>query len=450
MKHILVLGAGQSTSYLISYLLNRAQDNDWFVTVCDRNGELAKQSVSGHVRGQAISLDVNDAAARAALMTKANVVVNMLTRPYQYQIAMDCVNNGAHMLTASYEDPKVRALDADAHKKNVLILNEMGLDPGIDHMVAMSMIQRVRTRGGVVTSLRSYGGGLPAPEAKTNPLRYAITWNPRNVLMAGEDGALYKEDGKIKLLPFHQVFQRTWTVDIEPLGTFEVYPNRDSLAYEAELGLGNESTIIRGTLRYPGWSETWQQIVHLGLANEALRIANLKNMTYRELTEMCLPQSEGRTRLEQQVANYLGISPTGRIMENLRYLGLFSKEKIGIEVDTVAGAMIQLIKKNLQMPPGSRDIVIIMHELDVVYPEESGKKERITSTMIEYGEPDHFTAIAKTVGMPIAIGTELLLTDRLPITGCQIPTLPAIYEPVLRELRTQNLSFKETTSSITA
>jgi len=352
-------------------------------------------------------------------------------------------------LSASYEDSKVSALDADAHKKSILILNEMGLDPGIDHMIAVSMIQRVRGTGGVVASLRSYGGGLPAPEAKTNPLRYAITWSPRNVLMAGEDGALYKEDGKIKLLPFHQVFQRTWTVDIEGLGTFEAYPNRDSLAYEAELGLGNESTIIRGTLRYPGWSETWQQIVHLGLANDALRIPNLKNMTYREMTEMCLPQSEGRIKLEQQVANYLGISPTGRIMENLRYLGLFSKEKIGIDVDTIADAMIHLIRAKLQMPPGARDIVILMHELDVIYPEDPVRKERLTSTMIEYGDPNGFTAIAKTVGMPIAIATELLLTGRLTITGCQIPTLPAIYEPVLHELKAQNLSFKETVSSQT-
>ena len=267
--------------------------------------------------------------------------------------------------------------------------------------------------------------------------------------MAGEDGALYKEDGKIKLLPFHQVFQRTWTVEIEGLGTFEAYPNRDSLAYEAELGLGNENTIIRGTLRYPGWCETWQQIVHLGLANEALRIANLKNMTYRELTEMCLPQAEGRTKLEQQVANYLGISPTGRIMENLRYLGLFSKEKIGIDVDTVAGAMINLIRSKLQMPSDARDIVILMHELDVVYPEDKDRKEKITSTMIEYGEPNGCTAIAKTVGMPIAIATELLLQGRLTITGCQIPTQPAIYDPVLRELRAQNLSFNETATSQT-
>ncbi len=442
MKQVLVLGAGQSTSYLIAHLLDRAQEHDWFVTVCDSNGALARERVAGHPRGQAISFDINDSAARTALMTKAQVVVNMLTRPYQYQIASDCINNGAHMLSASYEDPKVSALEADAHKKNVLILNEMGLDPGIDHMTAMSLIQKVRSNGGVVASLRSYGGGLPAPEAITNPLRYAITWNPRNVLMAGEDGALYKEDGKLKLLPFHQVFQRTWSVDIDGLGTFEAYPNRDSLAYKADLGLGKESTIIRGTLRYPGWCETWQQVVHLGLANEALHIAELKNMTYRELTEMCLPPSGGKSKLEHQVANYLGISPTGRIMENLRYLGLFSKEKIGSNVDTVADAMIHLIREKLQMPEGARDIVILMHELDVTYPEDGGRAEKITATMIEYGEPGGFTAIAKTVGMPIAIAAELLMTDRLSITGCLIPTHPAVYEPVLQLLQQNGLESK--------
>ncbi len=444
MKQILVLGAGQSTSYLITYLLNAGQEHDWFVTVCDTRGELAKQRVAGHARGQAVSLDINDSTARTALLTKANVVVNMLTRPYQYPVALDCITNGAHMVTASYEDPKVGALEPEALKKNLLILNEMGLDPGIDHMIAMSLISRVRAKGGFVTSLRSYGGGLPAPEAKTNPMRYAITWNPRNVLMAGEDGALYKEDGKIKLLPFHQVFQRTWTVDIDGLGTFEAYPNRDALAYKAELGLGKEHTIIRGTLRYPGWCETWQQVVHLGLANEALRIADLKTMTYRELTEMCLPHSEGKVKVEQQVANYLGISPTGRIMENLRYLGLFSKEKIGIDVDTVAGAMIHLITKKLEMPAGARDLVILMHEVEATYPDSGGIKEKLTSTMIEYGEPDGVTAIAKTVGMPVAIAVELLLTDRLPITGCQIPTHPAVYEPVLEQLKARGLTATET------
>lgn len=447
MKKILVLGAGQSTSYLISSLLARAQGLDWFVTVCDRNSDLASERVLGHSRGQAVVLDANDPSTRASILKGSDVVVNMLTRPYQYPVAIDCLNNQAHMLTASYEDPKVRGLDTEAHRKGVLILNEMGLDPGIDHMIAMSMIQKVHNQGGIVSSLRSYGGGLPAPEEEANPLRYAITWNPRNVLMAGEDGAMYKEGGKFKLLPFHAVFERTWTVEVEGVGTLEAYPNRDSLTYEAVLGLRKTSTIIRGTLRYPGWCETWQQIIRLGLANEALRMTNLKNMSYAELTEMCLPPSEKRVPLEQQVAGYLGISMKGRIMDNLRYLGLFSAEKIGNDAETVSQAMLHLVRNKLRMPPGARDVVILMHKMEVEYPDE-GKTEKLVSTMIEYGIAGGGTAIARTVGLPIAIAIELLLTGRLQITGCRIPTHPAIYEPVLMRLKDEGLVIRETVETV--
>lgn len=444
MKHILILGAGQSTTYLIAHLLKEAGENDWFVTVCDKNMQLAQQRVAGDPRGQAIGLDINDTSARTALIGKADIVVNMLTRPLQHLIAVDCINNHAHMLSASYEDIKIKSLEADAHRKNLLILNEMGLDPGIDHMMGMSMLERIRERGGVVTSFRSYGGGLPVPEIHTNPLRYAITWNPRNVLMAGEDGAIYKEDGRIKVLPFHQVFQRTWIVEVEGLGTFEAYPNRDSLAYEHVLGLKQNHTMVRGTLRYPGWSETWQNIVHLGLANETLRIPNLRDMTYREMTEMFLPALENRLKLEQQMAHYLGISPTGNIMQNLKWMGLFSKEKIGLDVDTVADVMIHLMQEKLRLPEGTPDMVILVHEIEAVFPDENNRSERVIDTMIEYGSPKGETAISRTVGLPLAVTTDLILRGEIPLSGCHIPTHPAIYRPVLAELEKAGLRSNET------
>ncbi len=447
MKHILILGAGKSTSYLIAHLLGEAVEQDWFVTVCDRNLATAQQRISAHPRGQAIGLDIDDTAARAALIGKADIVVNMLTRPYQYLIAVDCLNNNAHMLSASYEDIRVRTLETDAHRKNILILNEMGLDPGIDHMTGMAILERIRAAGGFVTSFRSYGSGLPAPEVAAGPLKYSVTWNPRNVLMAGEDGAIFKEDGKIKVLPFHQVFQRTWTVEVDGIGTMEAYPNRDSLGYEHILGLKQNHTIVRGTLRYPGWSETWQYIVHLGLANESLRIPNLREMTYRELTEMFLPAMEGKMKLEQQMANYLGISPTGHIMQNLKWLGLCSKDKIGFDVDTVAGVMIRLMQDKFRLPEGARDMVILVHEIEAVYPNEKNRVEKITDTMIEYGTPNGETAISRTVGLPLAVSTRLILEGRIPLSGCHIPTHPAIYKPVLAELELAGLRSTEVVTS---
>jgi saccharopine dehydrogenase-like NADP-dependent oxidoreductase len=439
MKHILVLGAGKSTSYLVSHLLREAQEHDWFVTVCDKDPAVAQARINGHTRGQAIGLDINDTSARTAMIGKANIVVNMLTRPYQYLIAVDCLNNNAHMLSASYEDIKVKTLETDAHRRNILILNEMGLDPGIDHMTGMAILEKIRAAGGFVTSFRSYGGGLPAPEVAAGPLQYSITWNPRNVLMAGEDGAIFKEDGKIKVLPFHQVFQRSWIVEVEGVGTMEAYPNRDSLAYEHILGLKQNHTIVRGTLRYPGWSETWQHIVHLGLANESLRIPKLHDISFRELTEMFVPAIEGKMRLEQQMASYLGISPTGHIMQNLKWLGLFSKDKIGLEVETAADVMIHLMQEKLRLPDGARDMVVLVHEVEALYPKEKNRVEKITDTMIEYGTPRGETAISRTVGLPLAITTRLILEGEIPLTGCHIPTHPAIYKPVLVELEKAGL-----------
>ncbi len=443
MKKILVLGAGQSSPYLIRYLLEQAEKYDWFVTVGDRDEELARQRVNNHPRGEAIYFDVNDAMMRSSQLSKADIVVNMLAPTFQHMIALDCVHHGKPMISTSYQDMRIRDLHLDAQRKGILILNEMGLDPGIDHMSAMSLIQRIKREGGVIEEFISYGSGLPAPEASTNPLRYCITWNPRNVVMAGEMGAQYMENCKIKILPYHGVFQRTWSVEVEGVGTLEAYPNRDSLIYLSKFDLQRVKTMIRGTLRYPGWSETWLQIVRLGLPNETMQIPDLGNRTYRELLEMFLPLHISGTKLEQRVAQFLNISPTGKIMENLKWLGLFSEEKIGIPAKTSAEVLIHLLKKKLVLPPNARDMVILVHKLVARFPEQGDRRREIVSTMVEYGEPGGFTAISKTVGLPAAIATKLVLTNRLPLTGCHIPTHPAIYETVLQELTDLGLKFTE-------
>jgi len=232
MKRILVLGAGQSAPYMISYLLNEAEQHNWFVIVGDLNQQLAEQVVNRHPRGDAIKFDVNDAEMRNTQIEKSDVVINFLPPSFQYMLALTCTDHGRHMITASYQDDNLKDLNLDAHRKGILILNEMGLDPGIDHMSAMSVIQSIRDKGGKITSFKSYGSGLPAPDSVTNPLGYAITWNPRNVVMAGEFGAQYMYKNKIKILPRHEVFQRTWRVDLDGVGRMEAYPNRDALKYK--------------------------------------------------------------------------------------------------------------------------------------------------------------------------------------------------------------------------
>lgn len=443
MKKILVLGAGQSTPYLVSYLLDEAEKHDWFVVVADRDFELANQRIDGHPHGEAIHFDINDAELRSTQIEQASLVVNMMAPTFQPLIAWDCVSNGKSMVSVSYRDKSIRDLEPDAQRKGILLLTEIGLDPGIDHMAAMSLIHELKDRGGVIKSFVSYGSGVPAPDSITNPLKYVITWNPRNVVMSGDAGAQYLIDGQIKIVPWHYLFQHSWSVDVDGLGRMEAYPNRDSLSYKAIFSLEHVETMVRGTLRYPGWSETWLQIVRLGMPNETLRIPDLQNRSFRELVEMFIPRNISGMNLEERVAAYLRISPTGKIMENLAWLGLFSEEPCGAEGETAAEALSHLLKTRLPLEPGKRDMVVLVHELQVEYPEEKARREYITSTFILKGEANGFTAMAKSVGLPAGIAIKLILNGDIPLTGCHLPTHPAVYKPILAELASQGFTFTE-------
>lgn len=443
MRQILVLGAGQSTTFLVARLLEEAGREDWFVTVGDLNPAMAKRRVGEHPRGNAVRFDVNDAELRSTQIERADVVINMLPASFLDLVAWDCLNHGRHMVSVSYRDQSVRNLDRDAKRKGVLLLCEMGLDPGIDHMSAMSLIHKIHADGGIIVGFRSYGSGIPALGQETNPLRYLITWNPRNVVMAGFEGAQYMEHNRIKIVPFHQVFQHTWNVEVEGIGALEAYANRDSLAYMETFGLEHVTTMIRGTLRYPGWSETWRQIVRLGLPTETLRIPHLADRTYGEVVRMFLPLNIQSAPMEQRLAQFLDISPTGQIMENLRWLGLLSEERIGCKGNTGTDMLVHLLRKKLPLSPGLRDMVILLHELDAEYPRSERQAEHIRSTMILESQNDGFTAMSRSVGLPVASAVKLLLRGQLPLTGSLLPTHPSIYAPVLDELRQSGLAFVE-------
>ena len=441
MKQIFVLGAGHSSAFLVSKLLEMADSEKWFVTLGDLDLDLARQRIAGHPRGKAIQFDVDDESLRSMQIERADIAINMLPPAYQGLVAMECVNHGRHMLSVSYQDQAVRDLASYARRKGVLLLCELGLDPGINHMSATALIRRLQASGGRIRGFRSYASGLPAPDQPHNPLRYVVTWNPRNVAMSGHNGAQYMERNKIKIVPFHQVFHHTWTVEVEGVGTLEAYPNRDSLAYLEAFGLEGVETMIRGTLRYPGWSETWAQVVRLGLPNETLRIPELGRRSCREVVEMFLPLSITGAEIEQRLARFLRISPTGRIMDNLRWLGLFSDQPIGCEGDTAAAMLIHLLQEKLPLTDDLRDVVVLVHELEVDH--RSGPSERVTSTLVSEGQAGGFSAMSRTVGLPTAAAAKLLLDGRLPLTGSHIPTRPSIYEPVLHELEQAGLRFTE-------
>ena len=262
------------------------------------------------------------------------------------------------------------------------------------------------------------------------------------MVMAGFEGAQYMENGNIKIVPFHQVFHHTWPVEVEGVGLLEAYANRDAMSYMRSFGLEDVHTMIRGTLRYSGWSETWSQIVRLGLPNETLRIPNLADRTYAEVVEMFLPLNGSAAPLAQRIASFLRISPTGQIMQNLHWLGLLSDERIGCEGDTTAAMLIHVLSTRIPLTPDLRDMVVLLHELEVEYPEQDRSPHRVRSTLIVKGELGGHTAMSTTVGLPAAIAAKLLLRGDLPLTGSLIPTDPSVYLPILEQMRGIGPSFR--------
>lgn len=441
MKTVLVLGAGKSSPVLIRYLLDRAEERDWRVVVGDRDADQAAARVAGHPRGEVRPIDVSSLEELASALSEAELVVNLMPPGMQRSIVRECLRSRTHMLSVSYATPDLLQLTDEARELDLLMLFELGADPGIDHMATMSLLDRVRSEGGRVTSFESYGGGLPAPDSLDNPLGYAVTWNPRGVVMAGTEGALFVKDGRIRALTPTRVFGETWRVKIEGIGELEAYANRDSLSYVQAFGLEECRTVVRGTLRHPGWCSTWLQVARLGMNTESLKISGMAERSFAELVDIFLPASFDGGSIEERTASYLDLAPDDPALANLRWLGLFSREPLGFEPRSAAHALTDLLSRKLVLPDGGKDVVILHHELRVARPGHD--EERIRSTLVEYGEPSGCSAMARTVGLPAGIAARLLLDGELTLAGCHLPTERAVYQPVLQELAREGLEFQE-------
>lgn len=455
MRQILVLGAGHSAPYLIRHLLDRAGSDTgggWRVVVADRDAELAARRVGGHPRGEPTGLDADDPPRREALIAAADLVVNLLPPSFQVPVARDCVRLGRHMVSASYAAPELRALSAEAARRGVLLLAEIGLDPGIDHMSTMALLDRLRGEGAAVESFESYGSGVPAPDSIANPFAYAVTWNPRNVVTAGAKGARYLRRGRVRIVPPARVLAETWPVAVDGVGPMEAYANRDSLPYRDTFGLATADTVVRATLRHPGFCAAWRQVVRLGLTGDEIAVPRLGERSWGEVVDMFLPEGTAGATVEKRAAHFLGLDGDDPALAALRWLGLFSDEPAATDTaGTAAEALIALIQEKLVLPPGGRDLVILRHELIVRRPGDAApRRERVTSTLVEFGEPGGITAMAKTVGLPTAIAARLILAAPPTHTGCQIPTEPAIYQPILRELEREGLRFVERVEPVEA
>jgi len=439
MQNILILGAGLSTSTCIRYLLEHSKENHWKIILGDINEELARQKLGDHPNGKAIRFDVMDEKQRNPLISKADIVISMLPARFHSLVAESCVKNGRHMVTASYVSNGLSELDDEARKKGILLLNEIGVDPGIDHMSAMQILDKIRSEGGKVDVFESNTGGLVAPGSDNNPWKYKFTWNPRNVVLAGQAGARFLHNGKFKYIPYHKLFQRYEIIKVLELGEFEVYPNRDSLTYQEDYGLQDISTMFRGTIRRTGFCNAWDALVQLGATDDSYQVEFPGKMSYRDFTNSFLAYNI-IDPVETKLARYLNLEMDGEIMKKLEWLGLFKRACAAVQDQTPARVLQALLEEKLTLDPGDKDMIVMQHQIEYLL---GDKRHRIVSSMAIKGEDRVHTAMSKTVGIPVAIATKLILQGKISLSGVHIPIHRQIYEPVMKELEDHGILFTE-------
>jgi saccharopine dehydrogenase-like NADP-dependent oxidoreductase len=435
MKKVLVLGAGLVARPLVNYLLGQP---DFFVTVADVEAGRAAKLIDGHARGAAEVLDIADRAALTSAIGRADLVVSMVPYTFHPVVAELAIEQGKPMVTASYVSPAMRALDARAKERGVVLLNEVGLDPGIDHMEAMRVIHEVHDAGGKVIGFTSWCGGLPAPEANTNPFGYKFSWSPRGVLLASKNSAKFLKDGRVVTIPAADLFARPETIGIPGLGEFEGYPNRDSVVYREAYGIPEALSVFRGTLRFPGWCETLKKMVELGLLDDTPK--DRGGVTFDGLLRE-LAQAAPVADTKAAVASRLGLEAGSAIMSRLEWLGLFEATPLPAAKGSALDNLTALMIDRLSYKDGERDMVVLQHEFLVRT--ESGRTERIVSTLVDYGIPGGDSSMSRTVGLPAAIGARLVLEGKISSPGVHVPVEPEIYGPILDALEKLGVRFEE-------
>jgi len=441
MRKILIIGAGRSASSLIQYLLNKSVEENLQLIIGDLSLESAQNRTNNHPNATAISLDVFDENQRKEAIQKADIVISMLPAHLHIEVARDCVVYKKNMVTASYISDAMQELDAAAKENNLIFMNEIGLDPGIDHMSAMKVINEIRKKGGKMLLFESFCGGLVAPESDTNLWNYKFTWAPRNVVLAGQGGtAKFLQEGTYKYIPYWNLFRRTEFLEVEGYGKFEGYPNRDSLKYLDIYGLENILTLYRGTIRRVGFSKAWNMFVQLGMTDDSYIMEGSENMSYRQFVNSFLPYHPTDS-VEIKMRLILKIDQDDIMWDKLLELDLFNPNKIvGLQSATPAQILEKILTDSWTLEPKDKDMIVMYHKFGY---EINGKKEQIDSKMVCLGENQTYTAMAKTVGLPVAMATLLILNGKIKTPGVQLPIREEVYLPILKELEKYGVIFKE-------
>lgn len=440
MKKILVLGAGLVAGPAVRYLLEQPELE---VLVADQQVAKAEALVSGHPRGTALKTDANDMSTLSGQVARADIVISLLPWTLHPQIAVLCLQHKKHLVTASYVHKSMQAMDRDARDQGLLFLNEVGVDPGLDHMSAMQVIDTVRCEGGVIDSFFSYCGGLPALESNNNPLGYKFSWSPEGAMLAAENDGRYMEHGRVIEVPGPELFRHYWLKSVPCAGVFEAYVNRDALPYLKLYGIEQASGMYRGTLRNIGYCETWDFIKRLGLLNRKMKF-DFGDVTPREVLANIV-RCQGRD-VRAAVADYLGISVYALTLKKLEWLGLFSERKLNLGTASVFDMFAHTLKNRLVYNPGERDLLVMHHEFEAVYPDLP--RQRIQATLIDEGIPGGDSSMSRTVGYPVAIAAGAIAAGRIPLSGVRIPVHPEIYRPILAECERLGICFTERRSDL--
>lgn len=441
MRNILVIGAGRSSSSLIKYLLEKSISENLHITVADVNKNTAEEKINNHPNATAISLDVFNESERRKAVQEANIVISMLPARFHIEVAKDCVEFGKNMVTASYISEEMKALNSDVKSKGLTFMNEIGVDPGIDHMSAMQVIDKIRDNGGEMILFESFTGGLVAPESDTNLWNYKFTWNPRNVVIAGQGGtAKFIQEGTYKYIPYQKLFRRTEFLNIDGYGKFEGYANRDSLKYRSVYGLDDIPTLYRGTIRRVGFSRAWNIFVQLGMTDDSYIMEDSEHMSYRDFINSFLAYNPNDS-VELKLRHYLKIDQDDVIWDKLVELDLFNaNKKVGLKEATPAQILQKILMDSWTLEEKDKDMIVMHHKFGY---KQNGKKHQIESHMVVLGDDQTYTAMAKTVGLPVAIATLKILNKEIKNTGVLMPISKDIYNPILKELEDYGVIFTE-------
>ncbi len=441
MRNVLIIGAGRSASSLIKYLLEKSESENLFITIADLSLELATRKTNGHKNANPIEFDIHNEKQRQSEIQKADIVISMLPAHMHFEVAKDCITFKKNMVTASYISDAMLSLDAAAKENGLVFMNEVGLDPGIDHMSAMKVLDEIREQNGKTILFESFCGGLVAPESDNNLWNYKFTWAPRNVVLAGQGGAAkFIQEGTYKYIPYNKLFRRTEFLEVEGYGRFEGYANRDSLKYRSVYGLDNALTVFRGTIRRVGFSKAWDMFVQLGMTDDTYVIDDSENMSYREFVNLFLPYHPTDS-VEIKLRHQLKIDQDDVMWDKLVELDLFNDtKKIGLKNATPAQALEKILNDSWALQPNDKDMIVMYHKIGY---EINGQRKQIDSTMVCIGDDQTYTAMAKTVGLPVAMATLQILNGNIKTPGVQLPIKKEVYQPILKELEEYCVVFHE-------